>query len=241
MDNKNQEVSLRLLLKFCLEQEAQEWMEAYPSPKELAEMYPDTSGLRKKVFASIDKRQKEETRKKRKPLRIIKRTLLVAAVLISIFTCTLLTSATVRSAVVNTIMDWSGRDVGIQFVIEGEPLSALPDGYGPHYIPDGFEYEEDSALIDPGFINLDYISTDKLKTLTITISVLQNSSHTRMDNEYTEFDMIIFQGVTAYIGHWNSVDGANGYFMIWAKDGIENQIYGTVTLSELFKIAENIY
>lgn len=241
MGDESREVSLRLLLKFCLEQEAQERMESYLSPQELKELYPDMTALDHKVSKGIHAIQKDEKRRLRRPLRVLKRALLVAAVLISMFTCTLLTSASVRNAVVNTIIDWTGRDVGFQFIIEGEPLSALPDGYGPHYIPDGFIFEDNNAIIEPDFIDLHYISEDKDRILSVGVSVLQNSSQTRMDNEHTEYEMITFQGTEAYVGHWISVDGIEGYFMIWAKDGIENQIYGTVSFSELIKIAENIY
>lgn len=171
----------------------------------------------------------------------MKRALLVAAVLISMFTCTLLTSASVRNAVVNTIIDWTGRDVGFQFIIEGEPLSALPDGYGPHYIPDGFEYNEEASIVEKSFLELNYKSANHSMVLSIGSEVLRNSSQTRMDNEHTEFEMITIFDTTAYVGKWTSVDGDDGYFMIWAKDGIENQIYGTVSFSELIKIAENIY
>ena len=126
MGDEGREVSLRLLLKFCFEQEAQERIESYLSPQELKELYPDMTALDQKVADGIDALQKEEKRQQHRSLRVLKRTLFVAAVLISIFSCMMLTSAAVRSAIVNTIIDWTGRDVGIQFVIEGEPLSALP-------------------------------------------------------------------------------------------------------------------
>lgn len=241
MGDEGREVSLRLLLKFCFEQEAQERMESYLSPQELKELYPDMTALDQKVAEGIDALQKEEKRQLHRPLRVLKRTLLVAAVLISIFSCIMLTSAAVRNAIVNTIIDWTGRDVGIQFVIEGEPLSALPDGYGPHYIPNRFILEENNAVIDLDFINLNYMSEDGFEILTIRASVLQNLSQTRMDNEHTRFEMVTIFDTTAYLGKWTSVDGLEGYTMLWAKDGIENYIYGTVALSELFKIAESIY
>lgn len=241
MGDEGREVSLRLLLKFCFEQEAQERMESYLSPQELKELYPDMTALDQKVADGIDALQKEEKRQQHRPLRVLKRTLLVAAVLISIFSCIMLTSAAVRSAIANTVIDWTGRDIGIQFVIEGEPLSALPDGYGPHYIPDGFEYNEERSIIRNSITNLEYQSSDDMKMLIICSAVIQNASQTRMDNEHTVFEMITFQGVEAYVGHWISIDGVEGYKMLWAQDGIENYIYGSVTLSELFKIAENIY
>ena len=241
MGDEGREVSLRLLLKFCFEQEAQERMESYLSPQELIELYPDMTALDQKVSEGIDALQKEEKRQMHRPLRVLKRTFLVAAVLISIFSCIMLTSATVRNAIVNTIIDWTGRDVGIQFVIEGEPLSALPDGYGPHYIPEGLEFLTADSVQDKSFLLYTYQSPDGLSILDIQIQLLENGSMTWIDNEHMEFEQITFNGMSTYLGHGFSVAGGEIYTMLWAKDGMEHSIYTNVSLSELFKIAENIY
>ena len=183
-------VSLRLLLKFCLEQEAQDRMESYPSPRELEQQYPDMEHLDRRVLPAVERLRRAGKRKGHAPLRLLKRLLVVAAILISILSCILFTSAAIRSAVVNTIIDWTGRDVGIHFEIEGEPLSALPDGYGPHYIPDGFEYDAKNSLIERGIIDLSYQSADRSQVLTISANIIRNSSQNRMDNEHTEYEMI---------------------------------------------------
>lgn len=236
-------VSLYALIKWALEEDTEREIAALPSPKELEALYPDTSAFRQRVFGEIERMQKEERHKRRRPLRIAKRTLLAAAILISIFSCILLTSAAVRSAVVNTIIEWTNRDIGIRFEIEGEPLTALPAGYGPHYIPERFAFaEEDSYYEDAdGSFYYDYKTDDGSGILDIQVSILQNGSMTWMDNEHAEYERITFQDVTAYLGHGTSVGGDEIYIMLWAKDGIEHFIYGTVSLSELLEIAENIY
>lgn len=68
MGDESREVSLRLLLKFCLEQEAQERMESYLSPQELKELYPDMTALDHKVSKGIHAIQKDEKRRLRRPL-----------------------------------------------------------------------------------------------------------------------------------------------------------------------------
>ena len=241
MAEESREISVRLLLKFCLDQDAENRMESYRSPQELKEAYPDMKALDKKVYEGVAALQKEEKIHQHKPLRMLKRTFLVAAILMSIFSCMMLTSADVRNAIVNTIIDWTGRDVGFQFVIEGEPLSCLPGGYGPHYVPDGFEYQEENSLVEKSFFELNYMSKDESKILSIGSEVLRNSSQTRMDNEHTDFEMIRIFDTTAYIGRWTSTNCNEGYFMLWQKDGIVNQIYGNVSFSELLKIAQGIY
>ncbi len=146
-EHETDQVSLWLLMKYAFEQEEEVQFKSYPTPQELKETYPDMSSLKRKVYHGIETLHKEEKRKSWKPKKILKRVLLTAAVLTSLFAATMMTSATVRSAVVNTIIDWTGRDVGIQFKIDGEPLPALPDGYGPHYIPERFQFEEDFQVL----------------------------------------------------------------------------------------------
>ena len=58
---KAAKVSLRLLLKFCFEQEAQERIESYLSPQELKELYPDMTALDQKVADGIDALQRRKT------------------------------------------------------------------------------------------------------------------------------------------------------------------------------------
>lgn len=244
MENE-QTVSLQGLLKWALEERLEREIAGRPAPELLEELYPDTSAFRRRVFEGIERAQKEAIRPRRLSLRAMKKVLLAAAILISLLACTLMTSAAVRSAVVNTIIDWTDRDMGIRFIVEGEPLTRLPEGYGPHVIPERFHYREDWSYVDescPNFAAYGYASEDGADVLDISILIAGNSSIYRMDNEHTEFERITFQGVTAYLGHGFSANGQSEiYKMLWVKDGMEHYIYGTVSLSELFEIAENIY
>ena len=235
-------VSLWSLMKFVMEQQAQEQAKVFQTPRELEEEFPDTSNLERRVFSEIEVMQQREKRKGRKPLHILRRTILVAAVLISLLFATLMTSAAVRSAVVNTIIEWTGRDVGMRFEIEGEPLTKLPEGYGPHYIPEWFVFlEEDSFEESNGSFSYAYQSEDGSRILDVQTRIAENGSMYWMDNELAEYEMITFQGTKAYLGHGESVGGQETYIMLWTKEGIEHFIYATVSLSELFEIAENIY
>lgn len=235
-----QTVSLQALIKWALEEDTEREIAALPQPRELEALYPDTAAFRARVFSEIGRRQKAE-RRRRKPLRLLKRTLLAAAILTSILFCTLMTNAALRAAVVNTIIDWTDRDMGIRFEIEGEPLSALPEGYGPHYIPDRFEFLKNDSAQDISFLFYTYQTPDGSSILDIQIQLLENGSMTWIDNEHTKFEQITFNNTSAYLGHSISVGGDEIYILIWPKDGIEHLIYGTVSLSELFEIAENIY
>lgn len=235
---EEKQVSLWSVMKFVMEQQAQELAETFQTPRELEEEFPDTSDLEYKVFSRIEAMQQE---KGRQSLHVLRRTMLVAAVLMSLLFATLMTNAAVRSAVVNTIIEWTGRDVGIRFESEGEPLTVLPEGYGPHYIPAGFVLLEDASFQEEnGSFSYAYQTEDGVRILDIQVRIAENGSMYWMDNEQAEYERITFRGVKAYLGHGESVNGQETYIMLWVKDGIEHFIYATVSLSELFEVAENI-
>lgn len=237
-----QTVSLQALIKWALEEDTEREIAALPQPRELEALYPDTAAFRAQVFGEIGRRQKAE-RRRRKPLRLLKRTLLAAAILTSILFCTLMTNAALRAAVVNTIIDWTDRDMGIRFEIEGEPLSALPEGYGPHYIPESFSYVEEQSWHEPidGSFSYTYQSADKTLFFDIEAGIAQNSSMYRVDTEHTDFEQITWDGIPAYLGSWTSVAGDTGYTMIWVQNGIEHYLNSNLSLTEFWKVAENIY
>lgn len=229
-------VSFDLALDFALRENARREMEQLPRPSELETMYPDMSALDAKLSALLESMKSHKRRVR--PSRIIRKALLVAAIAMALFSCLMLASSEVRNAVVNTIIEWTNRDMGIRFEIQGDPLTALPDGYGPHYIPEGFEYDEDSSSSDSSSVFLVYRSgNDKI---VISCQVSENASMTWADNEHTSYDTITFNGVTAYLGTFKERDG---YTLDWANNGIEYSIYAesaNITLSEMFDIAENI-
>ena len=233
-----QSVSLPELMRWALAERAEQELSDMPSPQELQSMLGDLPELRRRVFSDLEGQQKSRSRR---PLRVLVRALIVAAVLVSILACMMMASAAVRGAVVNTIIDWTNRDVGIRFEVEGEPLSALPEGYAPHYIPEGMVcMEEVSWKSKTGFMYA-YQSEDGATVLDIQVGIAENSSMYRIDNEHIIYDKITFNGVQAYLG---TFEESRGYVMLWMKDGIEHMIYicgEGVTLSEVCAIAENIY
>lgn len=233
--------SLQELIRWALAEQTDREIDALPTPAELDEMFPDTARFRRRVFDAVKAQEKAEKRAKRRILPIVKRTLLVAAVLAALLFGTLMTNASVRSAVINTIFEWTGRDVGIYFQIEGQPPAALPEDYGPHYIPDGFEYQEDMSHKNSKGLFYMYTTEEYSSVLIIKIHVAEGGSFYRIDNEQIAYEKITFQNMPAYLGHGTTENNSNTYVMIWVKDGIEYNIYGEVSLSDLFEIAENIY
>lgn len=235
---REQSVSLTELMRWALAERAERELEDMPSPQELQSMLGDLPELRRRVFSTLEQ---QRSARPRRPLRMLGRILIVAAVLISILSGLLLANAAVRGAVVNTIIDWTDRDVGIRFEVEGPLLTALPEGYGPHYIPEGLlPMESQSWSSSDGFFYA-YQSEDRGTVLNIRANIAENCSAYYIDNEHITYDKITFNGVQAYLG---TFEEHRGYVMLWMKDGIEHMIYicgEEVSLSEVYSIAENIY
>lgn len=139
-------------------------------------------------------------------LRVVRKTLTAAAILVSLLFCVLMANASVRAAVVNTIIEWTGRDIGIRFEVTGEPLAALPNGYGPHYVPAGLIFDEEMSYQETdGSFFYTYASVDGKVILDVQVTIAQNGSAYWIDNEHLEHERITFNGVTAYYGHGTSV------------------------------------
>ncbi len=237
MNDDEMVVSWRTLLQMACAEHARQEMEALPTSQQLQELYPDTGKLTRRVMAAIQAQRKGTGRR----LRIVKRVAVAAAILASLLFGTLMVNAEIRAAVVKTVIEWTEQSLGIQFEMAGTPLTNLPEGYGPHYIPEEMIYQDDVSWKVNDQISYSYALADGTSALDIQITIASNGSSYWMDNEHILYDRITFNGETAYLGTFK--DGT-GYIMLWVKDGIENYIYYTgegVSISELYRIAENIY
>ena len=238
MANERETVSLQGMIRWALAECAAREIDALPDIQELNALYPDTAAFRRRVFSAIGKWKKQE---KRRPLRVLKHIIVAAAVLISVLFGTLMVNASVRTAVVNTIIEWTERSIGIQFQVEGATLAALPEGYGPHYIPEGLMYQEELSWRTEAGFSYGYESENGDSILNIEVCIAENGSGYYLDDEHAEHERITFHGVTAYYGHGTSVGGDEICTLLWVEHGIEHYIYTNVPVSELLAIAEQIY
>lgn len=242
MRHEAESVSLYALIQWGLQEHTERQLAALPSPQEVDAVLGDTSDFCRRVLEAVQQLLRRQRSGKRRLLRAVRKTVVAAALLASFLSCVLMANASVRAAVVNTMIEWTGRDIGIRFEVEGEPLAALPDGYGPHYIPEGMiPNEEMSYQNTDGSFFYTYASVDGKAILDIQVTIARNGSAYWIDNEHLVYEKITFNGVTAYYGHGTSVGGDEISTLLWVKDGIEHDIYTNVSMSELFEIAENIY
>lgn len=168
-----------------------------------------------------------------------KRAALLAAVLMALFLGLLTVSADMRAFLKRTIAIWTGPNVDIRYEVDGHKLTELPEGYAPHYIPEGFSYNENNSFAMGNETIFDYENKEG-HFIQITIRIAENASLTSMDTEHTNFKKIDYGEGGAYLGTFEDGDG---YTMYWFADGIEHELYISAALKEdeVFKIADGIY
>lgn len=215
---------------------------AMPPEETLRVQYGDFSALDRRIYDSLKRLRKLRTHQnlpKRLSLRTVKRIALVAALLAAVFCGTLLVSADLRAYVKNIIVEWTERNVGIRYEVGGHTLTVLPEGYAPHYIPEGFAYVAEESYEYVESIEEYYENADGYFIM-IDARIANNASAVWTDNEHITYKSINIGETDAYLGTFNDGDG---YVMYWFANGIEHEIYINAYLpeTEVLKIAENIY
>lgn len=240
MRHETESVSLYALIQWGLQEHTERQLAALPSPQEVDAVLGDTSDFCRRVLEAVQQLLRRQRRGPR-ILRMVKRTVVAAAILAAAFFCLAMTNPSVRVTVIDMVKEWTGQSVGVYFKVTGNLLTELPEDYGPRYIPEGFVYQEESSWRYSDHFSYGYATEDGTGVLSIEVGVARNTSGYRLDNEHIMYEEISFSGVPAYLGTFKSNDG---YVILWVKDGMEHLVYlsgDDVALSDLFEIAENIY
>lgn len=238
---REQQIPLEPLLQQAVPEAFRRRIAALPAEEVLQKQY-DFSSLDRRIRAAL-KRLRKERRVQAAPrgtsLRTAKRIALVAALLAALLVGMLTVSAQLRVYVKEIIVEWTQRNVGIRYEVEGHQLTELPAGYGPHYIPEGFVYNEEISFTEQNQILLDY-ENEEGYFVQITIRIAENGSIVVTDSEHITYKTIDFGETDAYFG---TFDDGDGYVMYWFADGMEHELYINAYLpeSEVYAIAENIY
>ncbi|MCB7514595.1 DUF4367 domain-containing protein [bacterium 210917-SL.2.15] len=228
----------RMLGELCEEE-----LNAVPPRAELRRICGNLSGLDRRIRSALRGQRAERERRAFCPRhvswRMAKRGALLAAVLMALFLGLLTVSADMRAFLKRTIAVWTGPNVDIRYEVDGHKLTELPEGYAPHYIPEGFVYVETDSYEDGGSFQKVYENADG-SFIMVTVRIAENASLTSMDTEHTNFEKIDYGEGDAYLGTFEDGDG---YAMFWFADGIEHELYISAALKEdeVFKIADGIY
>lgn len=237
----SRQISFDEMVRLALQEEERRRWAAYPDRETLRETYGDLSELKARIDATLraHRRQKEQALPRRVSLRSFKRALILAAILLALFSGIILVSAEIPMKVKQMIVEWTERDVGISYEVEGAAPQSLPADFGPHYIPEGFEYVEEESFTNEYFINMIY-RNKRNDYLNIRAQIVMNNSTVWTDYENIIYQEININGISMNLGVFNE---HTGYVLDWIDETINYRIYitGDVSMEELYKTAENIY
>lgn len=237
-----QQISLYQAIGQSLGELCEEELNAVPPRAQLHRICGSLSGLDRRIRSALRQQRAERERRAFRPRQVswkgAKRAALLAAVLMALFLSLLTVSADMRAFLKRTIAIWTGPNVDIRYEVDGHKLTELPEGYAPHYIPEGFEFDEEFSERFRGSFQYNYENADGCFIM-VTARIAENASLTSMDTEHTSFERIDYGEGDAYFGTFENGDG---YAMFWFADGIEHELYISAELSreEVFKIADGI-
>lgn len=240
MTTRTTQIPFDELLERAAAESCRRRREALP-PEEVLRREHDFSALDRRMAAWLKQQRRaraEKTMPRRTSLRTLKRIALAAALLAALFLGALTVSAELRAYVKEVIVYWGERNMDLRYEVDGHQLTELPEGYGPHYIPEGYVYNDENSFLTPNQIILDYENEDGY-FIQVTITVAENGSGVVTDSEHITYEYIDFGEADAYFGTFNDGDG---YVMYWFADGMEHELFINAYLpeSEVYAIAEHI-
>ena len=98
MHYEEQTVSLRTLIQWGLEEDTERRIAALPPLQEIEALLGDTAAFRRRVLEAAAHLLRAGRRSKRHLLRVVRKTLTAAAILVSLLVCVLMANASVRAA-----------------------------------------------------------------------------------------------------------------------------------------------
>lgn len=212
--------------------DAQKELNALPTPEQLEELYPDTSQWDDRMVTAL-------YQKKRHP--VMKRVLVAALTLVVLTLGALAVSADFRKAVYTRVQKFLPIETQLTYQVDGEPLEQLPDGYGDHYVPTGFESDDAQGFARAeNFLHV-YSSKETGKSYTVRCSIIQPGQQSLFDNEHTTYTTVKIGDADASLGTSSGEDGQQVYTLNWESNGIAHTVMGDIPYDEMVKIAENIY
>ena len=201
-----------------------------PSLEEMNEDFQPSEKFQRKMEALVRDTKRKAERKKR--LLDIKRFFISVTAAISIFSCTMLPVKAVREAVITTLIEWHDKFVSIIYVNEESPVTTFH--ITPSYIPEGFSQVE---VPDEGSdLYYGQFSDSSNSWFDIIVLPIENKQETFLDNEFSTYYSISFNGIQAIWGIMN--DKSNT--LLWESRALSFQVRGNLDLTEIIKISEGI-
>lgn len=201
-----------------------------PSLEEMNEDFQPSEKFQRKMEALVRNTKRKAEREKR--LLNVKRFFITLTAAISIFSCTMLPVKAVREAVITTLIEWHDKFVSVIYVNDESSVTTFH--IIPSYIPKGFsqvEVPDESS----GFYYGQF-SDSHNNWFDILVLPIENTQETFLDNEFSTYYSINFNGIQAIWGIMN--DGSNT--LLWESRALSFQVRGNLDLTEIIKISEGI-
>ena len=206
---------------------------AMPSLKEMNAQFHPSEQFQTKMDRLLKKvRRKEEWHQVWKPTKKI---LVAFTSVVTVLAFAFLPVKAVQDAVVDTIIQWRDGFMSIIYSVESEnPPLNLPAQIELNYIPDGYTLiSEDSSEQDRYMARL---VADGDKWCTVRIVTIDSSQEIGIDNEFTEYYALEFDGHDAIWG----IREDNRNTLLWEENGLSFMVYCNMDISEILKLAEGI-
>lgn len=224
-------ISFDAALLLALQADAKQEIGELPTPKDLKERYPETKRWDVRLRNAQNRRKSN----------VWKRVLVSAATCCVLFTGALAVNADFRNAVYSMVVNFTQTELEIRYRAEGDTLKALPEGYGEHYVPDGYEMDESQNYdSEAGFVHFYQNENDSSKFYTVQCMIIGLAASMKLDNEHTTYTDVKINGVDALCGESITRTGDVVYRLVWDEDGIVHMVDGKIELAELILVAESI-
>ena len=231
-ENREIRISPDALIALVVAEAEDRELSAMPSLEEMnAAFHPSEE------FQKMDRLLKQAKRKQERKgaWRATKRLFVVATTVVTAFACILMPVQAVQEAVVSTVLNWRDQFVEILYSKEDDPNAViLLQNVELTYLPEGFTETPSNRTSNTSFWN-EYQSENG-EWLTVRILPIQDKQSTFVDDEYTHYYQISFDGIDAVLG--STIDGSN--VLVWQNDGLTYQVSSSCDLSEIISVAEGI-
>ena len=205
-------------------------LEQMPSLEEMNEDFHPSERFQRKIESLV--RETKRKAEREKFLSNIKRFFITLTAAISIFSCTMLPVKAVREAVITTLIEWHDKFVSVIYVNDESSVTTFD--ITPSYIPNGFSQVETTDE-NSGFYYGQF-SDSHNNWFDILVIPIENTQETFLDNEFSTYYSINFNGIQAIWGIMN--DGSNT--LLGERGTLSFQVCGNLDLTELIKISEKI-
>ena len=220
-ENREIRISPDALIALVVAEAEDRELSAMPSLEEMNAAFHPSEEFQKKMDRLLKQAKRKQERKG--AWRATKRLFVVATTVVTAFACILMPVQAVQEAVVSTVLNWRDQFVEILYSKEDDPNAViLLQNVELTYLPEGFTetpYQSENG-----------------EWLTVRILPIQDKQSTFVDDEYTHYYQISFDGIDAVLG--STIDGSN--VLVWQNDGLTYQVSSSCDLSEIISVAEGI-